>query len=270
MKSRFIFIIAGWLLLGRLWAGGTDAPEPGGLCVTTTLIETAARDLLGDSVRITRLLPPGSCPGHFDLAPEQVQQLTSAALFIRHDYQAGYDAQCAKAGVAPDRIVSLASHPTYAIPSNYVALCTALCHALAQLWPEQAPAINARLAAIQARAVEVEARMRGQTAPLKGRKVLCARYQKDFCAWAGLEVVAVYSMEVDGSAWQLSRAVDMAQTAGAQAVIGNLQWGPRHLAALAEATGLPGIMLSNFPAEGAAGAYWDFAQSNVVALLGVR
>ena len=258
-------ILHTFLLLLALPLG--SRAEPRQLVVTTTLIETAVRDLLGEAATIARLLPPGSCPGHFDLEPRQATALGRAKLVIRHDYQAGMDERLIQTGVPSNRIVSLTSHPSFAIPGAYLALCAELAERLAGCWPEQAPALQEQLAAVRAQGAAAELELAERLRPLRGRKVLAARYQKDYCVWAGLEVVAVFQAGTDESAWQLSRAVDMARTAGAQAVIGNRQWGDRHLAALTEATGLPGVLLSNFPHQGGRGAYWIFVEENVQALL---
>ncbi len=250
--------------------GADSTPAPSNtpqIVVTTTLIEAAIRDLLGQDAQVTRLLPPGSCPGHFDMEPGQVAALSSASLFVRHDYQAGLDAGVTKAGFSTNRIVSLGSLPTFAIPDSYVALCNELSARLVLEWPERESTLNDRLRQIKNKAQQVDQDIRRRTARVSGRRVLCARYQKDFCQWIGLQVVASFNAGTDESAWQLNRAVDMGKTAGAEAVVGNLQWGPKHLQALCEATGLPGIMLSNFPDSGEEGAYWVFVEGNVTALL---
>jgi zinc transport system substrate-binding protein len=270
MKTTYLSVIVLLTLtaLASLYAQpvgiATETPK---VVVTTTLIESAMRDLMGQNIEVVRLLPPGSCPGHFDLEPGQVAAMASARLFIRHDYQAGLDEGFAKSGLNTGRVVSLTSLPAFTIPSNYVAMCTELTVRLVHEWPEKENLIRQGLQAIQSKAVDTERDSRLRTKRIRARKVLCARYQKDFCQWIGLNVVAVFNAGTDESAWQLNRAVDMAKTAGAEAVIGNLQWGPQHLEALSEATGLPGIMLSNFPERGSEGAYWALVSKNVNALL---
>ncbi len=270
MKKRCLSVFI-WLTLtalvslhARTVGIATETPK---VVVTTTLIEAAVRDLMGPGVEVVRLLPPGSCPGHFDLEPGQVADMASARLFIRHDYQAGLDMGISKSGLDTGRVVSLASLPAFTIPSNYVAMCAELTDRLVREWPEKEDLIRQGLQSIQSQAVDTEQSSRLQTERLRERKVLCARYQNDFCRWIGLNIVAVFDAGTDESAWQLNRAVNMAKTAGAEAVIGNLQWGPQHLKALSEAADLPGIMLSNFPESGREGAYWALVAKNVGALL---
>lgn len=257
-------VLAAGLLSAERSSAGPDAPN---VVVTTTLIECGVRDLVGNDVDIVRLLPAGSCPGHFDLEPQQVEAMASAALFVRHDYQSGLDAGAARSGMDTGRVVAVTSLPAFTIPGSYAALCAELKAALARAWPEREPALRRRLRDIEDKAAEVERDIRRRTAHLRGHRVLCARYQKDFCEWIGLEVVAAFDAGADESAWQLNRVVDMAGTAGAEAVVGNRQWGWKHLDALGEATGRPGVMLSNFPERGDAGAYWALVEDNVSALL---
>jgi len=261
--ARFLLCLIG-VILDPCAARTSQAAEA---VVTTTLIETAMRDLLGNDITIIRLMPPGSCPGHFDLQPADAQSLASAILFVRHDFQAGLDAGVVKSGLESNRIVTVSSRSAFTIPGEYAAMCEELADRLAATWPERAARIAARLFDVRQRARFAEASITERAKRLRGRKVLCAYYQRDFCRWIGLSVVAVFHAGTDESAWQLSRAVDMAMSAQAEAVIGNRQWGPRHLDALAEATGLPGIMLSNFPESGDAGAYWRLLDANVNALL---
>jgi len=269
MKKSFLSVLVLMVMTGVAVAGAVNALTSGvpRIVVTTTLIETAVRDLAGDDVEVVRLLPPGSCPGHFDLEPGQVAAVAAASLFVRHDYQAGLDAGVQRAGFNTNGLVSLGSFPAFTIPASYVALCTELNSRLAREWPERAAALDQRLRQIENRASDVEKDIRLRAKRVHGRRVLCARYQKDFCEWFGLSVVATFNAGTDESAWQLNRAVDMGKQAGAEAVVGNAQWGSKHLRALAEATGLPGIMLSNFPDGGEGGAYWRLVEGNVDALL---
>ncbi len=262
MKHRFIV----WLLCAA-WVMPAVAAEKPVIVVSTSLLETAVRDLLGSESEVIRLMPPGSCPGHFDLTPAQVRAMTSAGLFVRHDYQTTLDDGILKSGFGHDRIHAATSHESFVIPAAYEALCRELADRFIAEWPMHADRIRARQQAVHEQAEKVNEEARHQLERIGNRRVLAASYQRAFCEWAGLDVVAVFHAGADGSAWLLSRAVDMARTAGAEAVVGNQQWGTRHLAALSEATRLPGIMLSNFPDRGGEGAYWDFFRDNINALL---
>ena len=266
MRRGLNQVVACWVALFFVLFHPAAAQRRATIAVTTTMLETAVRDLLDNAADVVRLLPPGSCPGHFDIDPNRVHDLLGARLFIRHDFQEALDATLRKAGLDAGRIVALPSRSALTIPGNYLALCEALARELLRIWPEEESHIRAALDQIRARARAEEEKAAQLRRRLRGRRVLCAQYQREFCAWLDLEIVAVFQAGTDESAWQLARAVDMARVAGAEAVVGNLQWGPRHLKALTEASGLTGIMLSNFPESGEAGAYWRLFASNLEAL----
>ncbi len=268
MRRFLLCMVAGLLVAASAPAApSAKTARADTVVVTTSLIETAMNALTRDDVSVLRLLPPGACPGHFDLDPRQVKHLASAVLFVRHDFQGGLDAGVAKSGLEARRIAVLTSRPAFTIPADYVAMCEELAGHLEAIWPDQKENIQKRLDLIREKAANATRTAAESLKDIKGRKVLCASYQSDFCRWAGLDVVATFQMGTDESAWQLSRAVDQARVAGAQAVVGNLQWGARHLKALAEATKLPGIMLSNFPDGGEADDYWRLLNANIQALL---
>lgn len=242
--------------------------HPVRVVVTTTLLETALRELFDERVEITRLLPPGSCPGHFDIDPSDARALAGARLVVRHDYQAAMDAAFRAAGVPPEIVLVATSRPSFAIPTAFADLVGELAAAVCERRLGDCAEMDARASAVKERARSVEQITMDRLDRHRGKRVLAASYQRDFCRWAGLDVVAVFHAGTDESAWQFSRAVDMAQSGGAVAVIGNRQWGERHLKAISEACRLPGVMLSNFPERGNKGAYWEFFEANINALLG--
>lgn len=257
-------VVLAWLIV----AGSAFAADS--VVVTTTLIETAARALLGDEVEIVRLMPPGSCPGHFDLEPRQVTALGGARLFVRHDYQAALDAGAQRGGLDPAHIAAVTSYPSFVIPSNYARMCKELADIFARAWPERAGRIRERARAVDARAERVERQTLERAAPLRNRRILAATYQQAFCAWLGLDVVAVFQAGTDESARQLALALDQARLARAESIAGNAPWGPRHLEALTEALDLPGAVLGNFPSSGEPEAYWQLVEENTDALLRAR
>ena len=69
-------------------AAGRKRPA---VTATTTMIGSMLDLLSGGELEIRVLIPPGSCPGHFDLKPADAVHLSQADLVIRHDFQAYLD-----------------------------------------------------------------------------------------------------------------------------------------------------------------------------------
>jgi ABC-type Zn uptake system ZnuABC Zn-binding protein ZnuA len=255
------------LLLAFPLAGALTAAERPVVVVTTSMIATAVRDLAGDAVDIETLMPAGTCPGQFDLEPQQVRRVRSAGLVVRHQMQGYLDARFAAAGVRPDAMVAPHFADPFSVPTNYADYCGALATELARHIPAVAGAIGPRLAAIRAEADRTAEQMRRQAQPLAGVRVVAAAFQAGFLRWLGLDVVATFPPADDPPPGVLKTAIASGRAAGAVLVVGNAQNGRRVPAAIAQALGVEMAMLSNFPTRSEAGAYSELIETNLKVLL---
>jgi len=235
--------------------------------VTTSMIATAVRDVAGDAVDIETLMPAGTCPGQFDLEPQQVRRVRSAVLVIRHDMQGFLDSRLAAAGVPADAVIAPALSDPFNVPANYAEYCARLAAELARRVPTVASVCGPRLAAIRAQAERTAEEMRRRAQPLAGVRVVAAAFQAGFLRWLGLDVVATFPPADDPPPGLLQTAVASGRARGAALVVGNEQNGRRVPAAIAQALGVEVAMLSNFPARSAPGAYEELVEANVKVLL---
>jgi hypothetical protein len=111
------------LLLGLAAVRANERPV---VVVTTSLIATAVRDVAGEAVDVETLMAAGTCPGQFDLEPQQARRVRSAALVIRHQFQGFLDARFAAAGISADAVVAPTFEEPLTVPENYVRFCEAV------------------------------------------------------------------------------------------------------------------------------------------------
>ncbi|MDD3178758.1 MAG: zinc ABC transporter substrate-binding protein [Opitutaceae bacterium] len=263
MKSAFA---AGLLSIFALTTVGRAAERPV-VVVTTTLLATAVNEMAGDSVKVHTLMPGGTCPGSFDLTPADARLMAQAVLFFRHEFQGALDRPARAAGLPAEAVVAPPSGGALTIPSVYAGFCARLAEPLgAKLDAAARARIEERLQAIATRASEASQAALARTTALQGRPVLVAQFQADFVRWLGLATPAIYPPGDDPSARVLAHATELARRCGVVAIVGNLQNGRRAPDALGELLRMPVIMLSNFPPDGQAGAYWRMLDANVQAL----
>jgi ABC-type Zn uptake system ZnuABC Zn-binding protein ZnuA len=255
--------VAAGLLLGFAAVRADDRPV---VVVTTSLIATAVRDIAGDAVDVETLMPAGTCPGQFDLEPQQVRRARAAVLIIRHEMQEFLNSRFAAAGLHPGDVIAPSFGGPFTVPDNYARFCETVAAELVRRVPAVGETARARLPAIRERARKETARLRSEAAPLAGTKVVAAAFQVDFLRWLGLEVVAVFPPNDDPPPRALREAIAAGQARGAMLVVGNEQNGRRVPAAIAEALGIRLVMLSNFPERDAAGSFWELERANVEAL----
>jgi hypothetical protein len=126
------------------------------------------------------------------------------------------------------------------------------------------------LVEIRERAAATEKRLRRDAEPLRGTRVVAAAFQTDFLRWLGLDVVAVFPPDDDPPPRTLTAAISGGRERGAVLVVGNEQNGRRVPKAIAEAIGVPAVILSNFPPRVGEGAYEELLAANLRLLLDAR
>jgi len=219
------------------------------LAVTTSYIECAVNDLTRGEFHIARLLPPGGCPGHFDLAPHAFDQLRHSELLFRFHFQEGLDQKLGRLVEGGLRVAPLHAPDGLSVPSTYEAVCAAACDALCDRWPKQTQDFRARLAEVRQRLNRLgdHARRRIKEADLLGAKVLASGHQAAFCRWLGLNVVGTFAGDQVGKLSELADAVGTQEKGAPRLIVANRQEGDRLARALADRLGGRCVVLSNFP-----------------------
>lgn len=236
-----------------LAVAGSTGPRPAAgmtVMVTTSMLEAAVAELAPPEVEIVRLMPPGACPGHFDVRPGQVEAVRRADLLLRHPFQEGFEDQLARAGALSAPVAAVGHGGSLLIPANYRLLLEEVAAAL----PVAAgPDLDARLDAAVRRAHEVEADVRRRARAWEGRPVIAAVMQAEFCRWLGLEVVGTVGRPEEVSPRELEALLALEP----ELVVANLQSGTRAAEVLSGRLGVPLAVMSNFPASDAHDDGWE-------------
>lgn len=223
-----------------------DEP-PAAIAASSSYLECAVRDLLGDGTPVMRLAEPGMCPGHFDLRPAQVQRLRACRILLRFPFQSALDRQ---AGDTASLIVAPVAAPGgMCVPDTYLAVCRQTAEALVKAGMLSRERAQARLAAIEQRisAAGEAARQTVRGAGLADAPVLASGHQAAFCRYLGLKVVAAISGSDTAAARQIDDALRLAREARCGLVIANRPEGTQLAESIADRLGARMIVFDNFP-----------------------
>jgi zinc transport system substrate-binding protein len=219
----------------------------------SSLITNIIQDVADGKVETRTFIPPGVCPGHYDVKPSDIEALAnSKALFI-HDYQENFEnvKGVIEAAENPDLII-MAINVTgnWMVPQVQAEAVDKIAQALGEMDPENAEYYQEKAAeraqAILAKGEEVRNRLLG--ARLEEVKVICADMQEGFVKWAGFDVVATYGRPEELSVVDVDQLVNEAKEAGVALVIDNLQSGDTATGvAMAQDIGAIQVTISNFP-----------------------
>jgi zinc transport system substrate-binding protein len=252
-----------------------SAPTSVDIMAGSSLITNIIQDVADGKLETRTLIPPGVCPGLYDIKPSDIEALAnSTALFI-HDYQQNFQniKDAIEAAENPNLII-MAINVTgnWMVPAVQAEAVSKIAQALGEIDPENAVyyAGNAteREQAILAHGEDVKGRL--QDAGVDGVKVICADMQQGFVEWAGFDVVATYGRLEEPSAADVDQLVNEAKDAGVALVIDNLQSSATATGeTMAQDIGAIQVTISNFPGGLENTETWENAiDKNVDLLLG--
>jgi len=265
------------VLLINLLAGGCSPADTSKLKVVTStaLIAQIVERIGGDMVNVVNIIPPAQCPGHFDVKPSDIQELTDASIFLVHGWQGEtFIEELTASADNPDlNVVSLdiPSNPqsNWMVPSVQKEATDVVAAALSQVDAENSAAYQELAdkykAEVEAKGAEVETRLAGEN--LGGVNVMCNEQIAGLVQWLGFNIVSTYGRPDSLTPQVVMGLVDEAREEGVVLFIDNLQSGADASAQMAEELDCKRVTITNFPGGFDGTETWEKAIDYDVELL---
>jgi zinc transport system substrate-binding protein len=252
-----------------------SAPTSVDIVAGSSLISNIIQDITDGKVETSTLIPPGVCPGLYDVKPSDIEALAnSTALFI-HDYQQSF--QNIKGAIEAAKnldliITAINVTGNWMVPAVQTEAVSKIAQALGEIDPENAAYYQERAAEREQAILDYGEQVKNtlQQAGVEGVKVICTEMQVGFVSWAGFNITATFGRPEDLSPAQIAELIDEAQESGAALIIDNLQSGSTALGASIgqDIEAIP-VTISNFPGGLENTETWEKAiDKNVDLLLG--
>jgi len=273
MKRKFLLIVLAAHLLVALLASLSCSRPSADIVAGSSLIAGFAQDIAGDKLEIHNLIPPGMCPGHYDVKPSDVETLANSKAFIIHNWQqdkaniTGF----IEAADNPELIVKVIDVPDAPmVPEVQSEAIDKIAQALSEIdlanseyYQRRA---EERTQAILAKGQEVKNRL--QEGKVSQAKVICSDYQAEFISWAGFDVIATYGRPEELSVVEVEKLINQARQADVALVIDNLQSGGTATSeAVVQDIGAIQVTISNFPGGFEGTETWEKAIDKNVDLI---
>jgi zinc transport system substrate-binding protein len=239
--------------LGAVLAIAQHAQPLVDIMTGSSFITNIIQDVADGELETRTLIPPGVCPGHYDIKPSDIEALAnSKALFI-HNFQQTYANVngAIEAAENPDLIITVLNVTgNWMVPSVQAEAVGKIAQALGEIYPENAAYYEGntteRAQAILAYGEDVKNGL--QDAGVDGVKVICAAMQEGFVRWAGFDVVATYGRPEELSPDDVAQLISEAREAGVALIIDNLQSGSTTLGvSMEQDIEAISVIISNFP-----------------------
>lgn len=240
------------LMAGMLLGGCTRADTTEMRVVTSTsLMEYIVKQVGGNRVEVTNLVPPNQHPGNFDIKPGDVKKLSNANLFLLHGWPGeGYADKLIAAADNPNLTVVRANvDGNWMIPSVQLAATEKVATILSQIDSRNAPAYQKSAEAYEDRthSTETDIRSRLTKANVSMVSVITSDRQADFLQWAGFKVVGTFLSTQTLTPQAVKELIDKGKAERVTLVVNNLQDGRDAGKAIAQELGAKNLNLSNFP-----------------------
>lgn len=240
------------------------------IIASTTMIGSLLKDIAGEDFEILVLIPPASCPGHFDLKPNIVQKIKYASLIVCHSFQKDIQ-KIFRQYLKDDRKwIILKENNSTTIPKYYIQAGEFLLDELSKRFIDKIVFMRRNWQIKKERISELEKKYLEIFRKIESYKypVLVAYRQKEFIEYWGFKVIGVFDSIEGDNLKTLSYIIEEGKKHKAKAVIGNLQNGDRQAKIISEKLSVPYFMLSNFPGiDGKNFSYEELLNSNCAKLI---
>jgi len=253
MKGKFVPSILVVLLLATLLAPLSCVQSSADIMTGNSLIADVTQDLADGKLEVRNLIPPGMCPGHYDVKPSDVETLANSKVLLIHNWQENMKniTGLVEAADNPELIIKVIDVPDAPmVPDVQAETIDKIAQALSEIDPENSAYYRQRgelrKQAVLAKGEEIQSRLK--EAKVSEAEVVCSDMQAGFVDWAGFNVVATYGRPEELSVAEVEQLVTEAKQAGVALVIDNLQSGATGSSeAIALDIGAIQVTISNFP-----------------------
>jgi zinc transport system substrate-binding protein len=208
------------------------------------------------------------CPGHFDIRPSQMSDLTKCRLFVRFDFQKAFDEKLPRQDGSLLQTLSISVPGGMCMPDSYLSTCRQLADHFISTGKLNQTEAEQRLSQVAERMADLRrlATKRIETAGLHNASVLTSGHQAGFCRWLGLHVAAAFSGPDTAGIREIEQVAAAGEKDGVRMIIANEPEGRRLADALADRLQAKVVVFANFPEPEKERAFDDMIRRNLKAL----
>ncbi|MFO7973146.1 MAG: zinc ABC transporter substrate-binding protein [Candidatus Hydrogenedentota bacterium] len=251
-------------------AGCVQKDEP--IVAGTALMQCAVQDLIPEAAISPALIPPGSCPGHYDMRPGDIRRVAACNALLLHTWQEtkpNITSVVRASGIPPENVLVVPVPGNWMVPDAYADALESLAALLEskELGTQNLAArAEQRISEVRISGRRLQNRL--QTAGAPNTVVLCQNMVVPFVEWAGFSVAGAFGRSEDLSVSDVEALVKLGKARGVSLVIDNLQSGDEKTGeALARELGAERVIISNFPGGLPNTNTWDRALARNTELL---
>ncbi len=234
------------------------------IVTSTSLIGTVAKVIGKDRVEVVIIVPGGMCPGHFDLKPGDIDDLSTARLFLNHGWERWIDGLVELVENGNLTAKTVRTEGNWMVPEVQKRAADEVAEILSLVDPQNRDRFMDNSFRYKETVDSVAVEMRKSAEDLEGTRTLCSEYQAEFLEWLGFKIIATYGRPGELTPKQMIELMRKASSESVEIVVDNLQSGSTVGKQIAEEAGAKWVVLTFFPRNG---SYIDALRENVNKLI---
>lgn len=222
------------------------------IAVANSYLQAVVEDLCGDQQEVLSLVPPGMCPGHFDISPSQVNCLCHCKILFVFDFQQNIENAIPRIKEQGLKVCTINPSPGLCIPDTYLKMTRQVAAALCEQDPARQAHYEVRLQEIEKRLENTREEVLQQIkqSGLTDANVMTSAHQAEFAKWLGLNPVSTFAGRDTVTPAEINNNLTEANIKQVKLVIANQQEGTKLAQALAQHLNVKCVVFSNFPLSG--------------------
>ncbi len=240
MRRIFIFLI---LLVSTNFLYGQD------IIATTSVISSVIDDISGKQIKVSTLVPAGSCPGHFDLKIGHLVTIEKKGILFAQGYEE-YLTKIKDSIKNPKFTIYIVDvDGNWLIPANQITVYKKVADILSKLYPQKKHLYtkNITRAVKRIKITDKSAKEMIINKKMYGLPVICNSHLKDFLEYLGFKVVATYGRKEEFTPEIIRNLLTEAKNNNVKLIIDNIQAGQDTGKVLTKHLNIPHSYISNYP-----------------------
>jgi zinc transport system substrate-binding protein len=219
------------------------------IVASDTILSGMSESLLpSDHFEVAAVLPPGQCPGHYDMKLSDIAKVKQADLvvsFLGMPFMGNTEID------ARQKLSIDAKDRNWMAPDSYITGLNFLADRFLERFPEYSQQIAAQRehALLEVMAKNKSLLERIKEAGVSQKEIIACSMLREPLEWMGFHIVGEYGRPESISAKKIADLTRVGKEKKAVLIVDNLQSGPEAGKGIAEALGIPHVILSNFPSE---------------------
>ncbi|MCM8814363.1 MAG: metal ABC transporter substrate-binding protein [Candidatus Omnitrophica bacterium] len=216
---------------------------------TTSQIAAVVSEIGKDCVNIAVLIPPGICPGHYEIKPNDIKKLWNGGVLFYHGWEGFIDDISKSVPGAGPRMFKIDVSGSWLVPEIQIKAAEKIADVLRNIDPERKKFYETNLEFYKNQMKELDRKIKNFVYEnnLIGIKVVCSEMQKYFLKYLKFDVIDCFGRDEEITPGEIARLIDSIKNHKVKIIVSNLQSGTSTGEMLAKRTSVPHVIISNFP-----------------------